>query len=98
MVNELIKNNADVLTRELQWFSDVVDTRLNLYFGKESDYPSIFNVTPQVHPEVDAPYVRFIDHYKMNLAERIVLMLALVPHIMPQLLDKLFEINTDYNK
>jgi hypothetical protein len=98
MVNELIKNNADVLTRELQWFSDVVDTRLNLYFGKESDYSSIFNVTPQVHPEADAPYVRFIDHYKMNLAERIVLMLALVPHIMPQLLDKLFVINADYNK
>lgn len=98
MVGELIKKNADVLTRELQWFSEVVDTRLDLYFGNETEYSSVFNVKPQIHPEEDTPYVRFINHYEMNPAERIVLVLAIVPHIMPQLLDKFLISNSSYNK
>ncbi|HEX3079640.1 MAG TPA: ATP-binding protein, partial [Puia sp.] len=83
-----------ILQRELQWLSQVMDTRMKLYFGNECDYVSVFNVMPVEHPEEDAPYVRFLNHYKMNLAERIVLMLALVPHICPQVLDQFWAKNT----
>src|SRR6185436_17377778 len=98
MVNELIKQNADVLTRELQWFSEVVETRMKLYFGKECDYASVYHLLPPEHPEEETPYVRFLNHYKMNLAERIVLGLALVPHIMPQLLDKFWIKNATFDR
>ena len=98
MVDDLITKNANVLQRELQWFSHVVDTRMKLYFGKECDCNSVFNVVPPTHPEEDAPYVRFLNHYKMNLAERIVLMLALAPHVCPQLLDQFWIKNANFDR
>jgi ATPase family associated with various cellular activities (AAA) len=94
MVTELIKENANVLTRELLWFSEVLDTRMKLYFGKECKYNSIFDITPPLHLEAEAPYVHFLHYYKLNLAERIVLALALSPHICPQVLDSLWMKNT----
>lgn len=98
MVNELIHINADVLQRELKWFEEVIVTRMNLYFGHESEFTSVFNVIPPQHLEEDAPYVRFLNHYKTNLAERIVLVLALAPHIMPQLLDHFLIKNANNDK
>jgi hypothetical protein len=87
MVSDLIKINSEVLSRELQWFSMVVDTRMKLYFGKECEHSSVFSLLPPVHAEEDGPYVRFLNHYRLNAAERIVLALALAPHTCPQLLD-----------
>ena len=87
MVNDLITKNAKVLTKELLWFSEVIDCRMKLYFGKECKYDSVFNIIPPLHLETETPYVRFLHHYKLNQAERIVLMLALAPHICPQVLD-----------
>jgi hypothetical protein len=98
MVTELIQKNADVLTRELLWFSEVIDTRMKLYFGKESKYVSIFNVTPPLHLESESPYVHFLNYYKLNVAERIVLVLALAPHICPQVLDSLWMKNTSTDR
>jgi ATPase family associated with various cellular activities (AAA) len=98
MVNDLIHINADILQRELLWFSQVIDTRMKLYFGKECGYVSVLNVVPPVHAEEEAPYVRFLNHYKMNLAERIVLMLALVPHVCPQVLDQFWTKNAAFDR
>jgi len=87
MVNELVNINAAVLQREMLWLSEVIDTRLKLYFGNPCDYSTIFNAIPPEHKQADAPYVRFLNHYNTNVAERIVLALSLAPHISPQLLD-----------
>ena len=94
MVTDIIEKNAIVLKRELLWFNEVIDTRMKLYFGKECKYDSIFNLTPPLHMETEAPYVQFLHYYKLNPAERIVLVLALVPHICPQVLDSLWMKNT----
>ena len=90
----MITKNANVLTRELLWFSEVIDTRMKLYFGKECKYDSVFGITPPLHLESETPYVRFLHYYKLNPAERVVLMLALAPHVCPQLLDNFWTKNT----
>ena len=98
MVTDLINMNAKVLSHELLWFSEVIDCRMKLYFGKQCEYDSVFDITPPLHLEADAPYVRFIHHYKMNQAERIVLMLGLAPHICPQVLDSFWTKNSATDK
>ena len=98
MVTELVKINAEVLTLELQWFSQVIDTRMKLYFGKECNYISVFDVTPPSYKESESPYVHFLNYYKLSLAERIVIMLSLAPHICPQVLDSLWMKNTSTDR
>jgi hypothetical protein len=98
MVGELITKNASVLTKELLWLSEVIDTRMKIYFGKQCNYDSVYKVMPPLHAEADAPYVRFIQHYKLNFAERVVLALALAPHVYPQVLDSFYLRNTSIDK
>jgi hypothetical protein len=87
MVKDLLSKNASVIGQEILWFSEVIDTRMKLYFKKDCEYKTVFDITPPLHLETDTPYVQFIHHYQMTQAERIVLMLALAPHVCPQVLD-----------
>lgn len=90
MVNDVQNMNAVVLERELNWLEKIIATRLNIYFELNNDYLSVFEITPPIHPEWDASYVKFICQYQMDSAERIALALAFAPHIKPELLDHFF--------
>ena len=98
MVNNLLQNNAVVLEEELDWFHKVLDTRIKLHFGHECEYKDVFEITP---PEIDpeqSMYGNFIQHYRLSIAERIVFLLGLVPHVRPQLLDVFFTKNSAYSR
>ncbi|MFH5833413.1 ATP-binding protein [Halalkalibaculum sp. DA3122] len=91
-------SNARHLSKELEWFSRVLDTRIKLYFGKECRYADVLDV-PQ--PSLDGPasnYSRFLEEKKIDSAGRIVLLLALIPHVRPQLLDVFFTRNTHFER
>jgi ATPase family associated with various cellular activities (AAA) len=92
MVSALQKNARD-LERELEWFAEVLDVRLKLYFGKPSATASIFDIAPPPLDGSDSPYAGFVRHYELSLAERVVVLLALIPLIRPQLLDVLWTRN-----
>ena len=92
MVNSL-KENARDLERELEWFADVLDARLKLYFGKESGGVSVFEIAPPDLSGSNSPYAQFVRHYNWSFAERIVVLLALIPLIRPQLLAVLWSKN-----
>jgi hypothetical protein len=94
MVTDLITKNANVLIKEMLWLGEVIDTRMKIYFGKQCEYASIYNITPPLHLEEETPYVRFIHHYQLNFAERTVLALVLAPHVCPHLLDSFYIKNT----
>jgi len=89
--------NATVLEAELDWFYRVLDTRLKLQFGHHCDFAAVEDVTP---PPTDSEtmYGNFVSHYRLNFAERVVFVLALVPHLRPQLLDVFFARNGDNNR
>ena len=98
MVDHILNTNADILQQELAWLEKIIVARLNIYFEQKTDYRSIFEVVPPVHPEQDAAYVKLLHHYKMSIAERMVLALAIAPHIQPELLDHFFFKNAQYER
>jgi hypothetical protein len=88
MVNES-KHNAIDLERELEWFTQVLDSRLRTYFGDESPEGSGMDRPPDLSSS-KSYYAQFVQHYELTNAERISLLLSLIPHVRPQLLDVLF--------
>src|SRR5262245_35913134 len=98
MVKSITDINAVVLQRELEWLEKIILTRLNIFFGQESDFTSVLEVVPPVHPEHEAAYVKFIHLYKMEIPERIILALAMAPHIQPEVLDSFFFKNNQYDR
>ena len=98
MVMERMIGNAASLTKDLQWFSEVLDTRLKLYFNQPCTRLSVYEVEPPVFEERESVYADFIHYYNFSFAERILLLLALIPEIKPELLDPLFQINENTNR
>ncbi|MFO1433890.1 MAG: ATP-binding protein [Candidatus Competibacteraceae bacterium] len=86
--------NAHDLEGELDWFAKVLNARLQLYFGAENvPTSSIFGIPPPELGDSDSPYGRFVRQYELSVVERLVILLALIPHIRPQLLDVLWSKN-----
>ncbi|AXT52374.1 hypothetical protein D1818_16565 [Aquimarina sp. BL5] len=100
--NSVIRNtnnsNAEVLKAEVSWLSLVLQTRLELHFQQETPYTSIEELVPPNIVDKEGSYARFIQQHKLNFAERLLLILALVPHIKPEVLDILLTKNKYYNR
>jgi hypothetical protein len=89
MVTALSENARD-LERELEWFAQVLDARLQQYFGTTTDAGHVLAIEPPDLGDSQSYYAKFVQHYALNTAERLVVLLALIPHIRPQLLDVLW--------
>ena len=94
----LIEQNARDLEEELAWFARVLDTRFKLYFGEDAAYEEVFEVTPPDLSASNAPYAYFVRHYECSFAERTALILGLIPHIRPQMLDVFFTKNQKFDR
>jgi hypothetical protein len=89
--------NAERLTNEMQWLSAVIDTRIKLYWKQETPYTDIAEVP--LPPDNDASMAgQLMRDHQMGIAERVVLLLALAPHILPHLLDVFFIKNATYDR
>lgn len=84
-------SNAAALEQDLAWFGEVLATRLRLHFNPGEPGPaSVLELLPPEHGESDSEYARFLSHYRFTFAERLALLLALVPQVRPQLLDPFY--------
>lgn len=104
-VKSALAQNADTLFREMAWFAAIVNERLDEYFaGMEGDHEKgkrnaseRYRRQKQIHvPDLEddnSVYAEFVKYYKLTPDERLLLMLALVPHIQPHLLDVFFSVN-----
>ncbi len=95
---ELHHLNAVDLLKEIEWFAKVLDTRIKLHLSQPCDHQSIYEIQPPDHSEAESVFAEFINFYRLSFSERIVLMLALVPHIYPQLLDAFFSRNKNTDR
>lgn len=87
------------LARELDWLAAVLDVRLKLYFGLDSPVTAVEDLpAPELLPAPADPYAQAVTRKKLGWAERLVLALALAPHLRPQLLDPLFVRNATYDR
>lgn len=92
MVNAM-KENARDLEHELEWFAEVLEARLNLYFRKPGAAGSVLEIAAPDLTDSSSLYAQFVRHYEWTVAERIVVLLALIPLVRPQLLDVLWSKN-----
>ncbi|WP_044270832.1 ATP-binding protein [Bacteroides timonensis] len=78
----------------IAWFNQVLTTSIQLYFQQECEYSSLEEVVP---PASDWPE-KVTDIPNITFDERIVIMLALMPHICPQILDIFFVQNKNFDR
>lgn len=90
--------NSSSLTKEFTWLNLVIKTRFALYFGQESNYDSIEEIRPPFLNNDSSMYAEICAKYNMGYMERIVLLLALAPHMSPQILDVFYTRNETYGR
>jgi AAA+ superfamily predicted ATPase len=79
--------NSVFIERELKWFSEVMNTRLKIYFNHETNFSTIDEIPAPDVDNIHCAYENFIATNDLNRVDRICLMLAFVPLLKPQLLD-----------
>jgi AAA+ superfamily predicted ATPase len=92
------KDNAVALNVHMQWLAQVIDTRMLLYWQQPSEYKTITDLPFPATANDDSLFGRIVEHYHMDFAERLILLMALAPHVQPHLLDVFFKKNADYDR
>ncbi len=87
MENHLLSHNAQTLELEFQWFFEFVSARIHLYFDPVAEVQ--FPHAPDLSGDASS-YAQLVQHYNATPAERLVMLLALGPHLKPHLLDLFF--------
>lgn len=83
-----------MLTAHIEWFNQMLTTALQLYFQQGCEYSSIEKVTP---PD-DGWLEKVTGRQDITFSERVVVMLALMPHTSPQSLDIFFVQNKNFDR
>ncbi|MBY0572280.1 MAG: ATP-binding protein [Undibacterium sp.] len=86
---------TDTLELEITWFAKVCDARFQAYFQHSAPENSIQELCPP--PDLnasDTPYAKLVRELNMGFNERVILMLALMPHLRPQVLDLFLLLNS----
>ncbi len=90
--------NARCLERELDWFERVLTTRIGAYFETDDPPRAIHDLPPPDLAQDASEYARLVREQGFGFDERLVLILALIPHLRPQALDTLFLSNKNIDR
>lgn len=90
-------SNSDCLEQELIWFQELLMIRGKITFEQSREESDIDQIVLPDFAGSDSNYARLIKRHSMGLEERLVLVLALLPHIKPHLLDILHIKNQTYD-
>lgn len=78
----------------IEWFNQVLNVAIQLYFRQGCEYSSIEEVRPPENGWME----EVTGKTDIGFEERVVVMLALMPHIYPQALDIFFVQNKDFDR
>lgn len=87
MVNERVEHNARDIEKELLWFKEILKTRSKLNGKEDTPFNDVYEIKPPQFNGNPSSYAEFVKKYNLGFEERFLLILALVPHIKPELLD-----------
>ncbi len=86
--------NARDLEAELAWLAAVLQRRLDTYFGNPPASPALpGDLLPPVLVEGSSAFADLLLASQLDASERLLMALALAPHLKPQLLDVLWSRN-----
>lgn len=89
-----LQQHIPTLETELNWFVQVLHERFNAYFeGRAFE-----EIPPPLLEDGEAGYARFVLSSQLDDQERLLLMLVLVPHLKPEVLDVFFSKNQSYDR
>lgn len=94
--NDLAKGNAEALSREFIWLEKVLKACFQEYFYHNED--GIESVEIPDLSDIESPYTDFIREHNLDWTERLVLLIALAPYVIPKMLDVFFTKNSDYGR
>jgi AAA+ superfamily predicted ATPase len=89
------------LELELAWFGQVLDMRFNQYFAREAAADGPRRLADLPPPDLSAgrsAWARFLREQQLSPAERLAVVLAMVPQLRPQLLDVFFIKNATFDR
>ncbi len=84
-----MSEDARDLERDLEWLAQAIDARLKAYFAREGRTRAAFPDPPSLS-ESNSTYSKFVREHELPPPARLLLLLALAPHVRPQLLDVLW--------
>lgn len=90
--------NAATLERELAWFGEVLQARTCLHFEQPCAWSAVEQIAPPQLDSDESPYAAVVRECAFGFAERVLLVLALIPHVRPQALDTLFVRNRNFDR
>ncbi|QRX82513.1 ATP-binding protein [Glaciimonas sp. PAMC28666] len=82
-----LEKNGATLARELAWAGQLIDVGLRLHFGDTCDYQHVRQIAPPALLPDDSAYADTLLTHAMSFDERLILVLALAPHLQPDLFD-----------
>jgi hypothetical protein len=91
MVTRLRQQKINIFEAEFDWLFHVIEQRLNSYFHNKSPERA---AAPPAFDQQNA-YHRFVREAGLSDDERVVLLLAMAPHVRPQMLDVFFTQNKE---
>ncbi len=90
-----MKTAPNFIEDEINWFTRLLDARIRLYFEQECEFGSIYEIMPPPVKPGCSEYAVLLDEYELTFNERLIMILALIPHLRPQALDTLFISNVN---
>lgn len=90
--------NASSLAKEFVWLYTIMQFRFASYFGGDTPYKKITDIKAPDLKKDSSIYSQMVRDLGLNHEERIILLLALSPHLSPQLLDMFFTKNETYGR
>ena len=90
--------NARGLAPRLDWLNAVLLARLGRHFAQPGDHPDPRALKAPATDGDPSAFARLVDKHGFGWAEQLVLLLALAPHVRPELLDPLFMRNANIDR
>jgi hypothetical protein len=87
MAMTALADNCATLERELDWAGRLIEAAICLYFEQGCDWDDVHEIAAPQLARDPSPYASTVREHAMSFDERLVLILALAPHLRPQLLD-----------
>jgi len=92
------KDNASLLTAYAHWCEAIIQTRLQLYFGQECSYSCVRDIPPPTVANQTGTLADFVVSNKLDFDDQVLLALALMPTVKPQVLDVLMMRNDNIER
>ncbi|WP_439490143.1 ATP-binding protein [Algoriphagus sp.] len=90
-------SNSECLELELNWFQELLLIRGKITFEQTQEESDLARLTLPDFSGSDSNYARLVKTHHMGMEERLILVLALLPHVKPHLLDILYIKNQTYD-